>query len=413
MEGEERSPEPAIPASGAEASAWMGGRALLLNFAFWTLFGVFTASNWLLSPVVERLPYPGRLIGKALITSYIWALLTPAIFWIAARFNPEHGPRLRRALLLLVLGLGAGLLVAAVEGAIFPRLLPAAYAGYPATGWVRIWSMIQHYYSTAVITFFVILVAGFVSDTSRRYRARQQEAAQLQAERAELRAHAARLQAQSAELNAQLAEARLAVLRTQLNPHFLFNTLNAVSALVAEDPRGVRDMIALLSDLLRFALKDSREQEISLHEELRLLGLYLEILEIRYQGQLRTAVTVHPDAQEALVPNLILQPIVENAMKHGIDPAGGYGAIEVRADRAGDDLVLSVQDTGSGSGEVVSSKPGSGVGLRLTRERLTELYGSEARLELEPVPGGGMIARIILPYHTREDVRLADEFATR
>jgi LytS/YehU family sensor histidine kinase len=216
------------------------------------------------------------------------------------------------------------------------------------------------------------------------------------------------LQAQSAELNAQLAEARLAVLRTQLNPHFLFNTLNAVSALVAKDPRGVRDMIALLSDLLRFALKDSREQEIPLDEELRLLGLYLEILEIRYQGQLRTVVTVHPEAREALVPNLILQPLVENAMKHGIDPAGGHGAIEVRADRVGDDLVLTVQDTGAGSGTIVSTD-GGGVGLRLTRERLSELYGSEQRLELDPIPGGGMIARIVLPYHTREDVRVADE----
>jgi cell division protein FtsB len=419
MNGEERSSEPGTPAAGTDVSAWMGGRALLLNFAFWTLFGVFTASNWLLSPVVERLPYPGRLIGKALITSYIWALLTPVIFWIAARFNPEHGPRLRRALVLLALGLGIGVLVAGVEGAIFPRLLPAAYASFPTAGSARIWAMMQHYYSTAVITFFVILVAGFVSDTSRRYRARQREAAglqaqasQLQAERAELEARTARLQAQGAELNAQLAEARLAALRTQLNPHFLFNTLNAVSALVGDDPRGVRTMIALLSELLRFSLKESRAQEIALHDELKLLGLYLEILEIRYQGQLRSSVTVGPDAQEALVPTLILQPLVENAMKHGIDPAGGFGSIEVRAERAGEDLVLHVRDSGSGTGGVVSTGGGGGVGLRLTRERLAELYGSEARLELEPVPGGGMISRLILPFHTREDVRLAAEPVT-
>jgi LytS/YehU family sensor histidine kinase len=237
----------------------------------------------------------------------------------------------------------------------------------------------------------------------------QAQASQLQAERAELRARTAQLQAQSAELHAQLAEARLATLHARLNPHFLFNTLNAVSALVAKDPKGVRDMIALLSELLRHALTDTREQEIPLREELRLLRLYLEILEIRYQGQLRTVVTVDADVHEALVPNLVLQPLVENAMKHGIDRAGGHGTIEVLAYRNGDDLVLSVRDTGAGDDAAARPAGEGGVGLRLTRERLAELYGSEQRLELKPAAGGGTTARVTLPYHTSEDVRIAEE----
>ncbi len=241
----------------------------------------------------------------------------------------------------------------------------------------------------------------------------EQQASQLQAEQAELRAGAARLQAQSAELNAQLAEARLSVLRAQLNPHFLFNTLNAVSALVAVDPRGVRSMIALLSELLRYTLKDSGEQEIPVHEEFRLLQLYLEILEIRYQGQLETRVVVDPGAEDALVPNLILQPLVENAVKHGIDPAGGFGTVEVRADRVGDDLVLSVHDTGAGQSGRAFREQGNGVGLRLIRARLTELYGSEQRLALEAAPDGGTVARMVLPYHTVPFVRAPGELIRR
>ena len=161
------------------------------------------------------------------------------------------------------------------------------------SAWFTLWHM-GRWYGQQVVEFFGILVVAVAIEMRRRFHAREREAAQLQAqasqlqaERAELRARTAQLQAQSAELQAQLAEARLTVLRARLNPHFLFNTLNAVSALVAKDPRGVRDMIALLSELLRHALAESKEQEIPLRDELRLLRLYLEILEIRYQGQLQ------------------------------------------------------------------------------------------------------------------------------
>lgn len=374
----------------------MGRRGLLLTFAFWTLFGALTASNWLLSPIVHQYPDPGPLIAKALFGSYLWALLTPPIFWLASRFDPEQGARLRRGLLLLAIGLGVALLVSWVQAVVAPLLLPMA-----ATD---VWPLTRRYFPTAIVTFLVVLGTGVAADIFRRYRARQREADQLQAQ-------ATRLQAQSAELHAQLSEARLTMLRTQLNPHFLFNTLNAVSALVAKDPRGVRDMIALLSELLRHSLKESRDQEIPLDEELRLLRLYLEILEIRYQGQLRTDVIVDSRARDAVVPNLILQPLVENAMKHGIDRAGGHGTIEVRARRADDELVLAVRDSGSGDDTSIPEGGGGGVGLRLTRARLAELYGTDARLHLEPQSGGGMVAEIVLPYHTREEVRIAEESA--
>jgi two-component system, LytTR family, sensor kinase len=395
----------------------MGIRALLLNFAFWTLIGAFQASNWVLTPSTVGYSYPGRLIAIAMFNAYVWALLTPVVFRLTAWMNREPDARLRRLPGVIALGLGVSAVVTAMAFAVHRLLVPVpAAAGQPRSEWIALWHM-GRWYGQQVIEFFGIVVAAIASDMRRRFHAREREAAQLQsqasqlqAERAELRARTAQLQAQSAELQAQLAEARLTVLRSRLNPHFLFNTLNAVSALVAKDPRGVRDMIALLSELLRHALAESKEQEIPLRDELRLLRLYLEILEIRYQGQLRTVVSADPDVCDALVPNLILQPLVENAMKHGIDRAGGHGTIEVRAHRLGEDLMLTVRDTGPGADPAPTSRA-SGVGLRLTRERLSELYGGEQRVELEKIEGGGMIARIALPYHTNDDVRVAEEVA--
>ncbi|HTK49989.1 MAG TPA: histidine kinase [Gemmatimonadaceae bacterium] len=449
----------------------LGWRAFAFNVAFWTLFGALQASSRLLLPSGDIFPFPAPVIASALLRAYMWALLTPAIFWFAARVAPDQGIHFWRVAQVLLIGLVVGALASAVSATgnalLIPRpgppgsgdrgdlgsSLPARtdlarnQAAPPRTSDVRRapaspprpapgmvprsrWRMalralrslrgagaLRRWYFQEVVTFFGVFVAGLVSDLSRRSRAREREAArfqaqasQLQAEQAELRARAAQLQAQSAGLHAQLADARLVVLRTRLNPHFLFNTLNAVSALVASDPKAGRDMIALLSELLRHALAESREQEIPLREEVRLLRLYLEILEIRYQGQLRTEVTADAGVHDALVPNMILQPLVENAMKHGIDRAGGHGAIEVRASRAGDDLVLTVRDTGPRD-DSAPSPASTGIGLRITRERLAELYGTEQRLELTSTPGGGMTARVVLPYHEREVVRYSEAVA--
>jgi LytS/YehU family sensor histidine kinase len=238
-----------------------------------------------------------------------------------------------------------------------------------------------------LVTYTGILAAGFAWDYFRRYRARREEAV--------------RLQAHAASLQAQLAEARLAVLRNQLNPHFLFNTLNAVSALVARDPKGVRRMIARLSELLRYSLSE-QEQEIMVDEELRMLGQYLQILEIRYQGRLQTSIHADADVGDALVPSLILQPLAENAMTHGVGKAGGHGRIDVRVTRAADRVVLTVTDTGPGEGvvdanEIAPGGAGSGMGLRNTRARLAVLYAEDQSMELRPTGDGGMTAEIAIP----------------
>jgi two-component system, LytTR family, sensor kinase len=195
-------------------------------------------------------------------------------------------------------------------------------------------------------------------------------------------------------LQAQRAQARLDVLRTQLNPHFLFNTLNAVSALVERDPRGARRMIARLSDLLRYTLEESTEQEVPLHRELDLLGEYIELMQIRFQDRLTVTMDVAPDVRNALVPNLILQPIVENAMKHGIGRITGAGTIVLRARREGDTLAIAVTDNGPGPGGGEE-----GVGLTNTNARLRQMYGESYSVALQPAPPRGTEARVVIPFH--------------
>jgi LytS/YehU family sensor histidine kinase len=208
------------------------------------------------------------------------------------------------------------------------------------------------------------------------------------------------LQAQAAQLQARLAEAQLDALRTQLNPHFLFNTLNAISTLVESDPRGVRRMIARLSELLRHTLEPNDEQEIPLERELALLQRYLDIMEVRFGDRLEVALDVDDDVRESLVPNLVLQPLVENALKHGVDAIAGVGRVDVGARREGSDVVLTVRDNGPGPRRDGATTD-TGVGLRNTVARLRQLYGVNQRFELKAADGGGTIARLRIPFHTR------------
>jgi LytS/YehU family sensor histidine kinase len=238
------------------------------------------------------------------------------------------------------------------------------------------------------VVFVAVLAAGFARDYFLRYREHQAEAAHLET---------------------QLAEARLSALRMQLNPHFLFNTLHAVSALVERDPAGVRLMVARLSALLRHVLDGSPAQEVPLRDELAFLRLYLDIQRVRFQGRLEVIEDIEPAALDALVPNLLLQPLVENAVEHGVSRLeDGVGRVEVRAriepsPGSPDRLVVVVRDNGPGPG--VEGARGSGVGLANSEARLEALYGRDAGLRLTAAPDGGASAVVALPYHTAADLR--------
>lgn len=216
----------------------------------------------------------------------------------------------------------------------------------------------------------------------RRYREREQHAAQL-----------------ASSLN----EARLRALQAQLQPHFLFNTLNGIATLLHRDPAAAEEMLTSLSELLRVALSGSSRQEIPLREELDFLRRYLDIQQMRFGDRLQSTEQISADCLSCLVPTLILQPLVENAIRHGIEPTGEPGKVRVGAHRSGEGLYLVVEDNGAGFGHGLTSPSQTGLGLSNVRERLATLYGHAGKLSFEVPAGGGVRVVLELPIRRAED----------
>ncbi|MFQ5568310.1 MAG: sensor histidine kinase [Rhodothermales bacterium] len=199
-------------------------------------------------------------------------------------------------------------------------------------------------------------------------------------------------------LKSQLAEAQVQALKMQLHPHFLFNTLNAVATLVRTGQnKAATDMIAGLSDLLRLTLESGGTHEVSLKQELEFLERYLEIEQIRFGERLRVQMHIDPGTLHARVPNLVLQPLVENAVRHGIAPRASAGVIEIQAERENGFLRLEVRDDGPGLPDEESVE--QGVGLSTTRARLRHLYGAAQGVTLGNAEGGGAVVTLRLPFH--------------
>jgi LytS/YehU family sensor histidine kinase len=206
----------------------------------------------------------------------------------------------------------------------------------------------------------------------------------------------------AAQLESGLTRARLQILKTQLQPHFLFNTLNAISALLHVDVEAADNMLARLGDLLRLVLEDFEVQEAPLVRELEIARSYLEIEQARLGPRLKVEWDIAADTGDALVPTFLLQPLIENAVHHGIAPRIGPGCIEIRVRRVHSELRLEVRDDGAGLPP--GAEASGGVGIANTRARLLHLYGTAQRLEIKNLPQGGCVAKIVLPFH-----ELADE----
>lgn len=342
----------------------LSANELMLIFAFWTFIATLSSVNRLLDPrgFGFRLASPAGPIAMEFIDSWLWAVVTPLVFWMTARF---------RIPLLLVMGVVIAVAVDLILDIVRLQILPAPRRFVFFSPWREI---ARFRFVNQLLVYIAVLAAGFARNFYIRYQRRQREAV---------------------ELRAQLADARLDALRMQLNPHFLFNTLHAVSALVDRDPAGVRRMIARLSELLRHTIESRGSDEVPLRDELDFLRRYIEIMEIRFQGRLKVTTSIDENTLDALVPNLILQPIVENALEHGASRTA-EGRVEISARRNGSDLLLSVRDNGPG----LIPQNVEGVGLRNTEARLAQLYGDASSLTISPAEGGGVIARITLPFHS-------------
>ncbi len=373
----------------SRSSAWPSRLEWGLIVAFWTVFALFSIGRGVLDPhdggaSWARAPGVAVRVG----TEYLfWVLLTPVAFRLVEAFPVERPRAMRNALFHTGIALCAAIGVDGAEEAF--RLLLLGNGDLDFLQNIR-----RLWFLNELMVYVIILLVGFTRSYYLQKKERQEEAE--------------RLEQRTQSLEAQLTEARLEALRMQLNPHFLFNTLHAISTLVDRDPGGVRRMIARLSELLRHVLDEEAPQEVPLSQELDFLDDYLEIQSIRFQGRLDIETDVPAEIQEAQVPNLILQPIVENALKHGASQVRGVGRIEIEGRREKNRLILSVRDNGPG----LPPSQEDGLGLRNVRARLQELYGDEQALHLEPAPEEGTVATLQLPYHTSEDLYTAASATT-
>ena len=233
-----------------------------------------------------------------------------------------------------------------------------------------------------ILTYWAVVGVCYFLDYYRRFRERELRASRLEN---------------------QLTQAQLQVLKMQLHPHFLFNTLHAISALVYKNPKAADKMISLLSDLLRLGLESSGLQEVPLKEELEFLKIYLEIEKTRFQDRLKVNIDIDPETLDAMVPNLILQPLVENAIRHGIAPLRRGGKIEIRSTRRGGRLLIHIDDNGKGIEEGAETANGNGIGLANTQERLRQMYGENHRFLLRNGENGGALVLLDIPFRLYEE----------
>jgi signal transduction histidine kinase len=312
---------------------------------------------------------------------YSWACLAPAIIWLSRRF-PLDKQSWRLSLPVHV----AGVFVATtlhIAMAVATRMGTYWAIGESTDSWrMEAQRMFFLHFDWEMMTYWTIVGLSHALAYHRESQSRALRASQLET---------------------RLVEAQLQTLQRQLQPHFLFNTLNTISALMHRDVDAADAMIARLSDLLRLSLQMVGVQEVTLKEELDFLSKYLEIEQTRFRDRLTVVFDIPPDTFDALVPNLVLQPLVENAIKHGIGPRPAPGTITIRSRRVGTMLELVVKDNGVGLSAARLSDFNRGIGLSNTRSRLEHLYGSLHRFEFRQPAEGGLLVLIAIPLVAVED----------
>jgi len=328
-------------------------------FLVWTLLGASFALSTYLGARQDNVQISfKRILSGYLADFYLWGTLSPLIFLLVRRFElRRHFPR------NLLIHLAASFVLSAfVLSAASPLVWYLGYVNLARNPTLAIlWrnnAFSAYYFHQGLTIYWTTLV---VAHALHYYRGLRQK------------------EAQTAKLTAALAQAQLQALKMQIHPHFLFNTLNSIAALLHKDVEAADQMIARLGDFLRLTLKSSDAQIVDFEQELEFLKCYLDIEHIRFQDRLTVEMDIDPDALTAMVPNLILQPIVENAVRHGVARQTAPGHITIRARRQGDRLIMTVEDNGPG---LKANSNGSGIGLRNTRARLEQFYGTDFSFDI-------------------------------
>jgi signal transduction histidine kinase len=346
-----------------------------LVFLFWTLIGLSFASQFYLARDKAGRPVTwGQAVGWSLGDWYVWAVISLPIVQLARRFRFDDVKWGRNVAIHLAASAICSLAYIALRAGVGQA--QSRWGGTPVSFAETFNPLLVKTFHFNLLIYWVIVSVSHAFDYYRQMQER------------ELRA---------AELEKRLAQARLQTLQMQLNPHFLFNSLHAISALVHKDADLADQMITRLSDLLRYALESTDAQEVPLRQELDFLRRYLEIEQTRFGDRLAVRLEIAPETLDALVPNLLLQPLVENAIRHGIEPRAKPGRIELRSRCENGQLKLEVRDNGVGLSP--DRKLEEGVGLSNTRARLKQLYGDRHRFALSEEPGGGLVVCLELPFH--------------
>lgn len=350
---------------------------VLLVFAAWTFLAALSSSQTALYLSQRGQPIVWRdLLASRFADWYTCALFTPVFFWLARRYPIDRTSwRVTVPITLAVTSVCVVLKYAV--------LVPIEHAFGLDTG-ATFSSSLTRNFATESMAFWAVIGIVHAIEFNRRYREREVAAA---------------------DLRARLSEAQLEALRSQIHPHFLFNTLHGISTLMHRDVDAADTMLTRLSDLLRLTIQHRGQNEISLREELALVGQYIEIMRVRFGDRLTVSHAIHPEALEALVPQFILQPLLENAFDHGIARTTGPGTIEISAITTDGKLEIAISDNGLNT--KVYAAAGAkrhGIGLANTRRRLEQLYGPAQSISLEKLPERGTRVVVAIPLHTSRQV---------
>jgi signal transduction histidine kinase len=327
-------------------------------------------------------------ISVPLVNNLVYAVLTPIVFLISLRHPIRRTNWMRRTGVHLMGSLGFTVAHVALRSLLYPVWDPKI-RGFAYI----VWNPHTHVFHVQWVLINRLLFYNVVSDVVSIYLP-----VVLVAQAVWYQQEFREREVRTFELEAQLAKAHLQALKSQLQPHFLFNTLHSISALMLTDVQAADRMMSRLSDLLRMSLENNGVQETSLSRELEFVGGYLEIEKVRFEERLEVVLEIPPDTLDARVPHLLLQPLVENAVRHGISRRSAAGEIRIGATHDGNSLYLRVRDNGPGLG-AHEARPGKvGLGLVATRERLQTLYGNDQSVDVRSLPEGGAEACVRIPF---------------
>lgn len=360
--------------------------ALILTV--WTLMGLLRATQVALGyEMMGHVPSWWRLAIWQLLVFHVWVALTPVILWLGRRFKLEQSHWVSTLAAHVLLGSLVSLFYLFIYTCL-TRML-SIYPQWPASLFEQFLHFTGMFFHLDLFTYGAILGISLAADYYRKYRENE---------------------LQAAELRAQLSQAQLEALRLQLQPHFLFNTLNSIVGLIRNDENkeAIR-MTTGLSDLLRHVLEHAGRQEVSLRQEMEFLQRYLGIQQMRFSDRFLVEMKIDQNTLEARVPSLILQPIVENALRHGIAARNAKGAISLSASRDNGHLRINVYNDGPTLPVGWCLKDCDGIGLANTRARLAQLYGEAAQLEVKNRDARGVEASLIIPFRPMDDARHGDD----